>query len=103
MGGERRGPKGRRGAAPAGPAAPVRVVIVTLDAHLADAFERARAELRRDLPALELSLHVQAEGEASPAALEAARAARSGALRPQPDSCAWGGGCAYPTICRCEA
>lgn len=37
------------------------------------------------------------------AALRAARGARAGELAPQPDSCAWGGGCAYPTICRCEA
>jgi ATP-dependent helicase/DNAse subunit B len=28
---------------------------------------------------------------------------RSGALQPRPHSCAWAGGCAYPTICRCEA
>ena len=35
-------------------------------------------------------------------AREAATEARSGALRPSPDSCAYGGGCAYPTICRCE-
>ncbi|HEU0249500.1 MAG TPA: PD-(D/E)XK nuclease family protein [Solirubrobacteraceae bacterium] len=27
---------------------------------------------------------------------------RSGALAPQPDSCAYNGGCSYPTICRCE-
>ena len=28
---------------------------------------------------------------------------RTGALEPRPQTCAWGGGCAYPTICRCEA
>ncbi len=28
---------------------------------------------------------------------------RSGALEPRPASCAYTGGCAYPTICRCEA
>jgi len=28
---------------------------------------------------------------------------RTGALAPRPHSCAWTGGCAYPTICRCEA
>jgi ATP-dependent helicase/DNAse subunit B len=28
---------------------------------------------------------------------------RTGALQPRPQSCAWTGGCAYPTICRCEA
>jgi hypothetical protein len=37
------------------------------------------------------------------AAVQAAREAREGALEPRPEKCAWGGGCAYPTICRCEA
>jgi ATP-dependent helicase/DNAse subunit B len=41
--------------------------------------------------------------EAVAAALEAAREAREGLLEPRPDTCAWDGGCAYPTICRCEA
>jgi RecB family exonuclease len=41
--------------------------------------------------------------EAVEAAVGAAREARDGALEPRPDRCAWGGGCAYPTICRCEA
>ncbi|HEV2999471.1 MAG TPA: PD-(D/E)XK nuclease family protein [Solirubrobacteraceae bacterium] len=41
--------------------------------------------------------------EAVAAALDAAREARDGRLEPRPDSCAWDGGCAYPTICRCEA
>jgi hypothetical protein len=36
------------------------------------------------------------------AARAAAAEARSGALQPRPDTCAYGGGCAYPTICRCE-
>ena len=36
------------------------------------------------------------------AALRAASQARSGALEPRPDTCAYGGGCAYLTICRCE-
>ncbi len=36
------------------------------------------------------------------AALRAASEARSGALEPRPDTCAYNGGCAYPTICRCE-
>jgi hypothetical protein len=36
------------------------------------------------------------------AAVSAATSARDGALAPKPDSCAWDGGCAYPTICRCE-
>ncbi|HEX8120265.1 MAG TPA: PD-(D/E)XK nuclease family protein [Solirubrobacteraceae bacterium] len=37
------------------------------------------------------------------AAVDAAREARAGKLEPRPDTCAWDGGCAYPTICRCEA
>lgn len=36
------------------------------------------------------------------AARQAAVEARSGALQPRPDTCAYNGGCAYPTICRCE-
>jgi RecB family exonuclease len=36
------------------------------------------------------------------AGLRAAGEARSGALEPRPDTCAYNGGCAYPTICRCE-
>ncbi len=38
----------------------------------------------------------------SAAALRAAAQARSGAIKPRPDTCAFQGGCAYPTICRCE-
>jgi RecB family exonuclease len=41
--------------------------------------------------------------EVRSAALEAVRGIRSGALVPQPTACAWGGGCAHPSICRCEA
>jgi ATP-dependent helicase/nuclease subunit B len=41
--------------------------------------------------------------EVRAAALEAVRGIRSGALVPQPTACAWGGGCAHPSICRCEA
>jgi ATP-dependent helicase/DNAse subunit B len=36
------------------------------------------------------------------AARAAALEAKSGALQARPDTCAYGGGCAYPTICRCE-
>jgi ATP-dependent helicase/DNAse subunit B len=36
-------------------------------------------------------------------AVEAAREARAGALEPRPATCAWQGGCAHPSICRCEA
>ena len=35
-------------------------------------------------------------------ARQAAAEARAGALVPRPDTCAYNGGCAYPTICRCE-
>jgi RecB family exonuclease len=41
--------------------------------------------------------------EAVGLARTAAAQARAGALEPRPDSCAYGGGCAFPTICRCEA
>jgi RecB family exonuclease len=40
--------------------------------------------------------------EVRDAALEAVRGIRSGALEPRPDTCAWNGGCAHPSICRCE-
>jgi magnesium chelatase subunit H len=56
-------------------AVPVRFAVVTLDAHLAGAFDAARSALARELPGLELSLHVQAEWEADPAAAERARVA----------------------------
>jgi RecB family exonuclease len=36
-------------------------------------------------------------------ALDALVGIRSGALVPRPERCAWNGGCAHPTICRCEA
>lgn len=39
----------------------VRVVIVTMDPHLASACERARSLLRRDYPGLELSMHAASE------------------------------------------
>ncbi len=40
--------------------------------------------------------------EAVALARQAAHEAREGALEPRPDSCAYAGGCRYPTICRCE-
>ena len=40
---------------------PVRVVIVTMDTHLASATERARAALQDELPGLELRVHAAAE------------------------------------------
>lgn len=42
-------------------ATPLRVVIVTLDSHLACATERARQQLSRELPGLALNLHAAAE------------------------------------------
>ncbi len=52
---------------------PVRVVIVTLNSHLAAPVERARARLQREIPGLELSLHAAAEWAADPTALERAQ------------------------------
>lgn len=66
----------RRPVAPTPIAGPeLRVVIVTLDAHLAGAFETARRALTRELPALVLELHVAAEWDTDPAAAERARQA----------------------------
>ena len=48
----------------------MRVVIVTLDMHLARVVKLARAQLARDIPGLELTLHAAAEWENNPAALE---------------------------------
>ncbi len=56
------------------PVPKVRFVIVTLDAHLAEAFERARAQLARDLPGLDLRMHVGADWGTDPAAAERCRA-----------------------------
>ena len=53
---------------------PIRVVVVTLDAHLADAFERARTSLERGLPGLTLQMHVAADFGSDPLAAERARA-----------------------------
>jgi magnesium chelatase subunit H len=55
-------------------ATPVRVVIVTLDSHLASAAERALSNLRRELPGLQLRLHAAAEWGEDGAALERCRA-----------------------------
>ncbi len=53
----------------------VKVVIVTMDTHVATAAERARLKLARDLPGLSLSVHAASEFTTSPKALEACRAA----------------------------
>lgn len=53
-----------------GGGSPVRVVIVTLDHHLASATERARETLAAEMPGLEISLHAAATFSSDPAALE---------------------------------
>jgi magnesium chelatase subunit H len=63
-----------RAALPGDPT-PVRVVIVTMDTHVASATERARAKLLRDLPGLELTVHAASEWSAHPQALSACLAA----------------------------
>ncbi len=40
--------------------------------------------------------------ECQAAARAAAKEVQAGALEPRPNTCAYGGGCSYPTICRCE-
>lgn len=55
-------------------AIPVRIVLVTLDAHLAGAFERARAALLRDLPGLTFTMHVAADFADDAGAVARARA-----------------------------
>ncbi len=53
---------------------PVRVVVVTMDTHLASATGRARGPLSRELPGLQLSLHAASEYAASPTALARCKA-----------------------------
>ena len=52
----------------------MRVVIVTMDNHLAGAVERARATLARELPGLDLCLHAAADWGRDGTALERCRA-----------------------------
>lgn len=52
-----------------GERAPVRVVIVTLDNHLAGVAQRARAMLAREIPGLTIAYHAAADFAADPAAL----------------------------------
>lgn len=51
---------------------PIRVVVLTMDQHIAGAMEHARRELAVELPGLELSLHAAANFE-DPQALQACR------------------------------
>ena len=55
-------------------APPVRVVIVTMDTHVASATHRVAGDLQREIPGLELSIHAAAEFTADPNALERCRA-----------------------------
>ncbi len=57
---------------PADPAQ-VRVVIVTMDTHVASATLRARSALARQCPGIELKMHAASEWSASESALEACR------------------------------
>lgn len=50
--------------------APIRVVVVTLDNHLAVTAKRAQSVLRRKIPGIELSLHAASAWKSSPEALE---------------------------------
>ncbi|MEM8697749.1 MAG: magnesium chelatase subunit H [Pseudomonadota bacterium] len=53
---------------------PIKVCLLTLDRHIAGAVEKARADLARDLPGLELSLHIASDWNDNEMAAEAARA-----------------------------
>ncbi len=52
---------------------PIRVTLVTLDGHMSSAVDRARLQLREELPGLELSVHAVAEWGADGSAAEACR------------------------------
>ncbi|MCJ2046922.1 magnesium chelatase subunit H [Methylobacterium sp. J-078] len=52
----------------------LRVVLVTMDNHVASALERARQRLAHDLPGLVLDFHAAAAWDTDPSALEACRA-----------------------------
>jgi magnesium chelatase subunit H len=60
-------------------ATPIRVVIVTMDTHVASATVRAQAALTRDLPGLELSVHAASEWSADPRLLARCQEAVAGA------------------------
>ncbi len=51
----------------------MRFVLVTLDHHLSGAFERARTTLRREVPSLEMRMHVAADWAGRPEAAERCR------------------------------
>jgi hypothetical protein len=66
--------KPRRTMASKAAATSVRVTIITLDAHLAGAFERARKALVAELPGLHFTMHVAAEFATDPSAIARATA-----------------------------
>ena len=53
---------------------PIRVVVVTMDTHLASATDRARAALSREMPGLHLSMHAASEYAGNDAALARCKA-----------------------------
>jgi magnesium chelatase subunit H len=55
-------------------ATPIRVVVVSLDSHLAGTAERALSEVHRALPGLSLSIHAATEWNEDPKSLERCRA-----------------------------
>ena len=56
-------------------ASPIRVVVVTMDSHLAGAARRAEAALRREMPGLSLQVHGADDWGSDPDALRACHAA----------------------------
>ena len=64
----------KRGGAGAGAATPLRFTLITLDSHLAGAVDETRRMLARDLPGLDLRVHVAADWERDPAAADRCRA-----------------------------
>ncbi len=67
-------PKPTTAAEVAAEAVPLRVVLVTLDSHLASAAARAERKLVRDLPGLTLAVHAASEWGDNAAAVERCRA-----------------------------
>ena len=55
-------------------ATPIRVVIVAMDTHFAGALDKARADLKREMPGLVLTLHAASEWASDPDALTRCRA-----------------------------
>ncbi|MDP4006465.1 magnesium chelatase subunit H [Methylobacterium sp. NEAU K] len=58
---------------------PIRIVIVTMDTHLAAATDRAQRRLRQELPGLSLSLHAASEWASDVSTLDRCRNAIAGA------------------------